>query len=95
MIQSVLAKTKIDPKLVGDVVVGNVLADQSAFMARIGSLLGFVLSSHALTHALTHTPSGLPDTVPVSSVNRQCSSGLQVGRDLVCIVAVMLTWHRR
>ena len=38
-IKGVIAESKIDPKLIGDVVVGNVLGDQSAFMARVGSLL--------------------------------------------------------
>lgn len=59
-LKGVIQRTGIDPKVIGDISVGNVLADQSAFMARIGQFLA-----------------GIPETVPISTVNRQCSSGLQ------------------
>ncbi|CAK4267652.1 hypothetical protein LEN26_007894 [Aphanomyces euteiches] len=59
--QGVLQQTKIDPALIGDVVVGNVLQPGSAAAgARMGQLCA-----------------GIPYTVPLSTVNRQCSSGLQ------------------
>lgn len=55
-----LDKTKIDGKLIGDIVVGSVLGSNSqrANEARIASLL-----------------SGIPDSVPIHTINRQCSSG--------------------
>ncbi|ETV77243.1 hypothetical protein, variant 1 [Aphanomyces astaci] len=59
--QGVLAQTKIDPSLIGDVVVGNVLQPGSAAGgARMGQLCA-----------------GIPFSVPLTTVNRQCSSGLQ------------------
>ncbi|KAI7848868.1 Thiolase, N-terminal domain-containing protein [Circinella umbellata] len=59
--QGVLKQTKIDPSLVNDIAVGNVLpAGGGATNARMAAL-----------HA------GFPDTTSVNTVNRQCSSGLQ------------------
>lgn len=60
--KAVLDKTKIDPALIGDIVVGNVLGSsvQRANQSRIAAFMA-----------------GIPDTVPVHTVNRQCSSGLQ------------------
>ncbi|KAF0690312.1 Aste57867_18293 [Aphanomyces stellatus] len=59
--QGLLEQTKIDPAVVADVVVGNVLQPGSAAAAaRMGQLCA-----------------GIPYTVPVTTVNRQCSSGLQ------------------
>jgi len=57
-----LQSTGIDPKLVADIVVGNVLPPSSigATEVRIASLLA-----------------GFPKEVPSCTVNRQCSSGLQ------------------
>ncbi|KAL4093411.1 3-ketoacyl-CoA thiolase B, peroxisomal [Phytophthora ramorum] len=58
---AVLKQAKVDPKLVGDVVVGNVLQPGAgAGMARMAQLAA-----------------GIPHTVPLHVVNRQCSSGLQ------------------
>jgi acetyl-CoA acyltransferase 1 len=59
VLKATIERTKIDPKLIGDVVVGTVLGVK-ANEARISCLLA-----------------GLPDTVPVHVLNRQCSSGLQ------------------
>jgi acetyl-CoA acyltransferase 1 len=61
-LKAVIEKTKIDPKLVGDIVVGSVLGSnvQRANEARMAMFLA-----------------GYPDTVPVHTINRQCSSGLQ------------------
>jgi acetyl-CoA acyltransferase len=52
----------IDPKLIGDVIVGCAMpeAEQGMNVARIGLLLA-----------------GLPDNVPGMTINRFCSSGLQ------------------
>jgi len=57
-----LSSTGIDPSLVGDIVIGNVLppSSQAATEVRIAALLA-----------------GFPKEVPVTTVNRQCSSGLQ------------------
>ncbi|CAI5738256.1 unnamed protein product [Peronospora destructor] len=61
VLQAVLNQTKVDPKLVGDIVVGNVLQPGAgAGMARMAQLAA-----------------GIPHTVPLHVVNRQCSSGLQ------------------
>jgi acetyl-CoA acyltransferase 1 len=62
LIKHVLTSTKVDAKLIGDLVVGNVLPQSSlaATEVRIAGLLA-----------------GLPQEVPVHTVNRQCSSGLQ------------------
>ncbi|KAI8137370.1 Thiolase, N-terminal domain-containing protein [Fennellomyces sp. T-0311] len=59
--QGILKQTKIDPALVNDIAVGNVLpAGGGATNARMAAL-----------HA------GFPETTSVNTVNRQCSSGLQ------------------
>ncbi len=62
VLKATVEKTKIDPKLIGDVVVGTVLGSgsQRANECRIAALLA-----------------GIPDTVPIHILNRQCSSGLQ------------------
>lgn len=61
LIKEIIARTKIDPKKVGDVQIGNVgLPGAGALTGRMGQLLG-----------------GMPYDVPMSVVNRQCSSGLQ------------------
>ncbi|POM70615.1 3-ketoacyl-CoA thiolase A [Phytophthora palmivora] len=61
VLQAVLKQAKVDPKLVGDVVVGNVLQPGAgAGMARMAQLAA-----------------GIPHTVPLHVINRQCSSGLQ------------------
>jgi acetyl-CoA acyltransferase len=62
-LRSVLAQVpQVDPKLVGDVIVGCAMpeAEQGMNVARIGVLLA-----------------GLPSSVPGITVNRFCSSGLQ------------------
>jgi acetyl-CoA acyltransferase 1 len=62
VLKATMERTKIDPKIIGDIVVGNVLqAGAGAHSARMAQLV-----------------SGIPHTVPLSVVNRQCSSGLQV-----------------
>lgn len=59
--KGILDQTKIDPALVNDIAVGNVLpAGGGATNARMAAL-----------HA------GFPETTSVNTVNRQCSSGLQ------------------
>ncbi|KUF93418.1 CCR4-NOT transcription complex subunit 3 [Phytophthora nicotianae] len=61
VLQAVLKQAKVDFKLVGDIVVGNVLQPGAgAGMARMAQLAA-----------------GIPHTVPLHVINRQCSSGLQ------------------
>ena len=60
-LKGVIERSGIDPKLIEDVAVGNVLPPGSgATVARMASL-----------------HSGIPDTAGLNTVNRQCSSGLQ------------------
>jgi acetyl-CoA acyltransferase 1 len=61
VLKAVLKNSGIDPKLVEDVCIGNVLQPGAgAHTSRISSFLA-----------------GLPDTSSLQGVNRQCSSGLQ------------------
>eukprot|EP01102_Stenamoeba_stenopodia_P003723 TRINITY_DN13878_c0_g1_i1.p1 TRINITY_DN13878_c0_g1~~TRINITY_DN13878_c0_g1_i1.p1 ORF type:complete len:419 (-),score=114.51 TRINITY_DN13878_c0_g1_i1:98-1354(-) len=62
LFKRVLADSKINPSLIGDIVIGNVLprSSQGATEVRIAALLA-----------------GMPKEVPVHTCNRQCSSGLQ------------------
>jgi len=62
VIADLLKSTGVDPKLIGDVVIGQVLprSSQGATEVRIACLLA-----------------GLPEEVSCMTVNRQCSSGLQ------------------
>jgi acetyl-CoA acyltransferase 1 len=60
-LKGLVARTGVDPSLVGEVCVGNVLqAGAGAAGSRMAQLVA-----------------GIPHTVPLSAVNRQCSSGLQ------------------
>ncbi|XP_024123336.1 3-ketoacyl-CoA thiolase, peroxisomal [Oryzias melastigma] len=58
---AVLADVALSPDKLGDVCVGNVLQPGAG----------------ALMARVAHFLSGFPETVPVFTVNRQCSSGLQ------------------
>ncbi|TMW62055.1 hypothetical protein Poli38472_009548 [Pythium oligandrum] len=70
VLTAVLAQHKVDPKLVGDIVVGNVLQPGAgAGMARMAQLAA-----------------GIPHDVPLRVVNRQCSSGLQAVADVVSAI---------
>ena len=61
VLKGVLEKSGIDPKLIEDVVIGNVLPPGGgATLARMASLYA-----------------GIPENSSVMTVNRQCSSGLQ------------------
>eukprot|EP00746_Dinoflagellata_sp_MGD_P161775 gnl/MRDRNA2_/MRDRNA2_89047_c0_seq1.p1 gnl/MRDRNA2_/MRDRNA2_89047_c0~~gnl/MRDRNA2_/MRDRNA2_89047_c0_seq1.p1 ORF type:complete len:429 (+),score=111.45 gnl/MRDRNA2_/MRDRNA2_89047_c0_seq1:83-1369(+) len=61
LFKAIIEKTGVDPALVGDTQIGNVLMPGAAAMAaRQGQLMG-----------------GIPYTVPILTINRQCSSGLQ------------------
>ncbi len=59
--KGVIEQTKIDPAIVNDIAVGNVLAaGGGATGARMAALYA-----------------GFPESTSVNTVNRQCSSGLQ------------------
>ncbi|KAI0644302.1 acetyl-CoA acetyl transferase [Trametes meyenii] len=61
VLRAVHTKAGVNPALIGDITVGNVLPPGGgATAARMAAL-----------HA------GIPNTVPISTVNRQCASGLQ------------------
>lgn len=59
--EATLSQTKVDPKELGDVVVGNVQTS----------------GSYSLPSRTAQFRAGMPESVCVRSVNRQCSSGLQ------------------
>lgn len=60
VLNAVFTRAKLDPKLIDDIIVGNVLPPGGgASAARMASLAA-----------------GIPNTVPIATVNRQCSSGL-------------------
>jgi len=61
VLKATVERTKVDPKSIGDVVVGWVLAPGGGAMA--ARMASFV--------------AGLPEDVPLATTNRQCSSGLQ------------------
>uniref|UniRef100_A0A8C6TEG6 Acetyl-CoA acyltransferase 1 n=1 Tax=Neogobius melanostomus TaxID=47308 RepID=A0A8C6TEG6_9GOBI len=61
VMKAVLSDVKLNPHKLGDVCVGNVLQPGAG----------------ALVARVAHFLSGFPEEVPVFTVNRQCSSGLQ------------------
>jgi len=61
LFKAVLDRTKVDPKAIGDIQIGNVSQPGAgAVTSRMAQFLG-----------------DLPYDVPLSTINRQCSSGLQ------------------
>jgi acetyl-CoA acyltransferase 1 len=71
VLKAVIEKTKLDPSEVGDIVVGTVLAP--------GSNRGIECRMAAFY-------AGFPETVPIRTVNRQCSSGLQAVADVAASI---------
>ncbi|KAI3643811.1 hypothetical protein MP228_009975 [Amoeboaphelidium protococcarum] len=69
-LKGILDKTGIDPALVEDIQVGNVLPPGG----------GATLARMSMLYA------GYPDTSSVSTVNRQCSSGLQACASIVASI---------
>ncbi|CAN0389118.1 unnamed protein product, partial [Ectocarpus sp. 12 AP-2014] len=61
VLSAVLARSGVSPTDVGEICVGNVLQPGSG----------------ALSSRVAQVRAGIPHTVPLSTVNRQCSSGLQ------------------
>lgn len=67
VLKATIEKTKIGPKLVDDICIGNVLpAGGGATVARMAALYA-----------------GFPDTTSLYTLNRQCSSGLQAVSSIV------------
>nr|XP_043609144.1 3-ketoacyl CoA thiolase 1, peroxisomal-like [Erigeron canadensis] len=71
VLKAVVEKTNVNPGEVGDIVVGTVLAP--------GSQRGIECRMAAIY-------AGFPDTVPIRTVNRQCSSGLQAVADVAAYI---------
>lgn len=61
--QHVVAQSKVDPGLVGDICVGTVLTPDATYHARGAALAA-----------------GFPESVPIQTINRFCSSGLMAVR---------------
>jgi acetyl-CoA acetyltransferase len=68
---AVWRKAGIDPALIEDIAVGNVLPPGGG----------------ALTARMAALAAGIPESVPISTVNRQCSSGLQAVNTIAAQIA--------
>ncbi|XP_042517955.1 3-ketoacyl-CoA thiolase 2, peroxisomal [Macadamia integrifolia] len=71
VLMALIERTNLNPSEVGDIVVGTVLAP--------GSL-------RAIECRMAAFYAGFPDTVPIRTVNRQCSSGLQAVADVAAAI---------
>ncbi|KAG8489075.1 hypothetical protein CXB51_017092 [Gossypium anomalum] len=71
VLKALIDRTKLDPSEVSDIVVGTVLAP--------GSQRGIECRMAAFY-------ASFPDTVPIRTVNRQCSSGLQAVADVAASI---------
>ncbi|KAK4266296.1 hypothetical protein QN277_027241 [Acacia crassicarpa] len=71
VLKAVIEKTNLNPAEVGDIVVGTVLAPGS---------------QRASECRMAAFYAGFPETVPVRTVNRQCSSGLQAVADVAAAI---------
>ncbi|KAH6836228.1 peroxisomal 3-ketoacyl-CoA thiolase 3 [Perilla frutescens var. hirtella] len=71
VLKALVERTNLNPAEVGDIVVGTVLAP--------GSL-------RAIECRMAAFYAGFPDTVPIRTVNRQCSSGLQAVADVAAFI---------
>ncbi|KAL0433064.1 UNVERIFIED_CONTAM: 3-ketoacyl-CoA thiolase 2, peroxisomal [Sesamum latifolium] len=71
VLRALLEKTNVNPNEVGDIVVGSVLAPGS---------------QRASECRMAAFYAGFPETVPVRTVNRQCSSGLQAVADVAAAI---------
>ena len=65
VLKGVLVRSRINPAVVDEIVVGNVLDGAAAYKARIATLAA-----------------GFPESVPASTVNRFCSSGLMAVKSI-------------
>ncbi|KAK3032154.1 hypothetical protein RJ639_034979 [Escallonia herrerae] len=70
-VSALIEKTNLDPNEVGDIIVGTVLAPGS---------------QRATECRMASFYAGFPETVPIRTVNRQCSSGLQAVADVAASI---------
>lgn len=71
VLKALIEKTNLNPSEVGDIVVGTVLAPGS---------------QRASECRMAAFYAGFPETVPLRTVNRQCSSGLQAVADVAAAI---------
>lgn len=71
VLKAVIEKTNVNPSEVGDIIVGTVLAPGS---------------ERAIECRMAAFYAGFPETVPLRTVNRQCSSGLQAVADVAAYI---------
>lgn len=71
VLKAVIEKTNVEPSEVGDIVVGTVLGPGS---------------ERAIECRMAAFYAGFPETVPLRTVNRQCSSGLQAVADVAAYI---------
>ncbi|KAL4643787.1 hypothetical protein ACB092_02G117100 [Castanea dentata] len=71
VLKAVIEKSNVNPSEVGDIVVGTVLAPGS---------------QRATECRMAAFYAGFPETVPIRTVNRQCSSGLQAVADVAAAI---------
>ncbi|KAA8543465.1 hypothetical protein F0562_021040 [Nyssa sinensis] len=71
VLKALIEKTNLNPSEVGDIVVGTVLAPGS---------------QRATECRMAAFYAGFPETVPIRTVNRQCSSGLQAVADVAASI---------
>uniref|UniRef100_A0A2N9ET56 Thiolase N-terminal domain-containing protein n=1 Tax=Fagus sylvatica TaxID=28930 RepID=A0A2N9ET56_FAGSY len=71
VLKALIEKTNVNPSEVGDIVVGSVLAPGS---------------QRASECRMAAFYAGFPETVPIRTVNRQCSSGLQAVADVASAI---------
>ncbi|CAL0324425.1 unnamed protein product [Lupinus luteus] len=71
VLKAVIDKTNLDPSEVGDIIVGTVLGPGS---------------ERAIECKMAAFYAGFPATVPLRTVNRQCSSGLQAVADVAAYI---------
>ncbi|KAF6141108.1 hypothetical protein GIB67_006553 [Kingdonia uniflora] len=71
VLKALIEKTNLNPNEVGDIVVGSVLAPGS---------------QRASECRMAAFYAGYPETIPIRTVNRQCSSGLQAVADVAAAI---------
>ncbi|OIW20690.1 hypothetical protein TanjilG_21016 [Lupinus angustifolius] len=71
VLKAVVERTNLNPSEVGDIIVGTVLAPGS---------------QRATECRMAAFYAGFPETVPIRTVNRQCSSGLQAVADVAAAI---------
>ena len=69
--KELLVRSKVNPSAIGDIQIGNVLQTGS------GMISGRMAALMA----------GIPDSVPLMSINRQCSSGLQACANIAAAIS--------